>query len=127
MRFLNLSSTDSLVFYPDNTAYDFTVELPDYFEGQYQCALMDFSCAASLSEELYIFSDICEPEYVHDCILPLLRIVRERGEVNTPFFKVASRRVIQRVRIFIRNHRHETPTQEIGPVRVTLALRKYLS
>ena len=120
--FLNLSSRDSLALQPENTWHDFTVELPRSIEGKFQCALMEFACASSMLEELYVFSDICTPEFVADSVQPLLRIVTEEGEVSHPYFKAVSRQVIQRVRIFIRNRNLNVPIQSVGSVRVTLSL-----
>lgn len=122
MIYLTLTSTDSLIYHPSNTATDFTVELPRTIEGKFTCALLDFSCT-SMSEHLYIFTDICEPEYVHNSILPLLRIVAEPGETTLAHYKTVSRRVIQRVHIYIRNQDFEIPRETlIGPVRITLGL-----
>ncbi len=121
MIYLNLASTDSFTFHPTNTSYDFTVELPQPIRGEFTCALLDFTCDSML-EELYIFTDICQPEFIHDSVLPLLRIVTEPGEVNIEHYKPMSRQVVQRVRIYIRDRHFNVPTQNIGPVRVTIAL-----
>ena len=101
MAYLNLSSRDSKKYHPNNSSYDFTIELPWPITGLYKCGLMEFS-SGPLVEDLYVFSDICEPEYVHDKMLPLLRIVYETGEVGVPHYKPVSRQVIQRVQIYIR-------------------------
>ena len=121
MIYLILTSTDSRRYHQKNNTYDFTVELRDVLQGQFTCALLDFSCQ-SMSEDLYVFSDICEPQYIHDSDLPLLRIITEPGEVTIPHFKRVSRQLIQRVRIYIRNGSFDVPTDDIGPIRVTLAL-----
>lgn len=122
MIYLNLSSSDSLSYYPDNVWFDFTVELPRAIEGRYDCALLEFFTSAPLVEDLYIFTGICEPEFVHDAVLPLLRIVSEPGELSTPFFKRVSRQVIQRVHIYIRDKNMFLPKENLGPVRITLGL-----
>ena len=122
MLYLTLSSTDSLAFNPENSASDFTVELPRAIEGKFTCALLDFSCT-DIGEDLYIFTDICEPEYVHDAVKPLLRIVTESGEITLPHFKPVARQMIQRVHVYIRNRYFNAPTHTlIGPVRITLGL-----
>lgn len=126
MTYLNLSSRDSKKYHPENTSYDFTVELPWPIEGFFKCALLDFSCAAMV-EDLYVFTDICEPEYIHDLMLPFLRVVSEPGELSIPHYKPVSRQVIQRVHIYIRSfddtlddNKFIVPTHDIGDVRVTL-------
>ena len=122
MIYLNLSSTDSLNYHPENTTYDFTVELPRAIEGNFECALLEFSCT-SVGEDLYVYTDICEPQYVHDSLLPLLRVITEPGEITLAHYKTVSRKVLQRVHIYIRNKQFEIPTHTlIGPVRITLAL-----
>ena len=130
MAYLNLSSRDSKTYHPNNSSYDFTVELPWPIEGLFKCGLMEFTCA-SMVEDLYVFTDICEPEYVHDKMLPLLRIVTEPGELGVPHFKPVSRQVIQRVRIYIRSfddtqqdNKFIIPSHDIGNVRVTLGFER---
>lgn len=115
---------DSTILHPSNSSYDFIIELPRAIIGKYQCALMEFSCQESMTEDLYIYSDLCQPELVHDSLLPLLRIVTETGEVNTPYYKDITRQHIQRVHIYIRNRQFMIPTHAIGPVRVVLALEE---
>lgn len=123
MIYLNLTSTDSLALHPANTPYDFTIELPHAIEGRYRCALLELACEP-FAEELYVFSDLCQSELVHDAMLPLLRIVSEPGEVNTPYYKETTRRHIQRINIYIRNSQFDIPTAEptLDRVRITLAL-----
>lgn len=124
MIHLNLASNNSRRFHEDNVWYDFTTELPQAVEGKFTCALLEFSSQSSMVEDLYVFCDLCEPEYVQDSVLPLLRIVSEPGEVSIPYFKPVSRQVIQRVHITIRNQNLEVPSNSIGPVRITLGLER---
>lgn len=126
MIYLNLASTDSLLYHPQNSAYDFTVELPQTIEGQFKCALLEFRCT-TIGEQLYVYSNICEPQYVHDAIRPLLRIVSESGEVTLPHYKTVTRQEIQRIHIYVRNRHFDIPTHTlIGPVRITLALEEHI-
>lgn len=122
MIYLNLSSSDSLDFHPENNSFDFIVELPTIIEGQFSCALIDFFCEAATFEPLYIFCDICEPEYVLDSVRPLLRIVAESGEVNTAHSKKVNRREIRRVQLSIRDRTFSIPSSPIGRVRMTIVL-----
>ena len=95
--------------------------------GVFKCALLELSCSP-MTEDLYVFTDICEPQYVHDEMLPLLRIVSEPGEVSLAHFKTVSRQVVQRVHIYIRafddtrseDNKFVIPTHDIGEVRITL-------
>lgn len=122
MIYLHLSSKDSLHFHPNNVWYDFTIELPSTISGSFRCGLLEFFSTSSMQEDLYIFSDICEPEFIHDSLLPLLRIVTEPGEMSIPHFKSVSRKEIQRIRVYIRNKNLVVPDLNIGIVRMTLAL-----
>ena len=120
--FLNLSSRDSLRYHPNNEWHDFTVELPHSIEGKFKCALLEFYSQSALVEDIYVFSNICEPEYTRDSVLPLLRIVSESGEVSHPYYKEVSREVIQRVHIYIKDQNLNVPPNPVGSVRMTLAL-----
>ena len=128
MAYLHLSSRDSKNYHPDNSSYDFTVELPWPVAGSFKCALLEFYCGPML-DNLYVFSDICEPEYVHDEMLPLLRMISTPGELAVPHYKPVSRQVIQRVHIYIRmfddnqeDNKFVVPTNDVGDVRITLGL-----
>ena len=128
MTYLNLSSRDSKLYHPNNNSYDFTVELPWPIFGSFKCALLDFACGPML-DDLYIFSDICEPEFIHDKMKPLLRVISEPGEPAAPHYKTVSRHIIQRVHIYIRSFDESQednkliiPTHDIGNVRITLGL-----
>lgn len=122
--YLNLSSRDSLKFHPQNNSYDFIIELPNQIVGRYKCALFDFFCDSAFTGDLYVYTDICEPEYVSDSVLPLLRIVSEAGELTTPHFKVCSRQQFKRINIYIRDRDFNTPSFDIGVVRMTIALEE---
>ena len=122
MIYLNLASTDSLSSHPENVWHDFIIELPQPLIGTFRCALLEFYSELAMSEDIYVFSDICEPQFVHDSTQPLLRIVSDAGEVSIPHFKLVSREVVQRIRIYLRDHNFEIPSQNIGNVRITLEL-----
>lgn len=122
MKYLYLSSLDSKECHPLNNSYDFTIELPKIIEGNYIFSLLEFSCH-EMPEELYIFCDLSEQHLVHDQMLPIIRIVKQPGEFLTQYYSPVSRRIIQRVRIYIRDRNFSVPIYDIGPVRCTLALR----
>ena len=121
MKYVFVASTDSLDYHPSNVPHDFTVELPDTIIGKYSCVLLDFYCL-NITEELYVFCDICEQSYVKDHKLPLMRIITHTGEVTIPYYTPVTRRNIQRMRIYIRNKDLEAPALDIGPVRCTIGL-----
>ena len=122
MKYLFLSSNESLEYHPKNTTYDFTVELPQILDGKFSFALLDIAAEKKISEALYVFCDSCEYSLAHDRMAPLLRIATQAGEVRIAYFVKASRRVIQRIRIYITNRNFQTPMADIGQIRCTLGI-----
>lgn len=119
--YLYISSTDSLSIHPDNTSYDFTVELRENLTREYLIALTEFNCD-SINEKLYVFCDIIDSSNCKDQLLPVLRVVREQGEFHNLHYYRSSRSSIQRITISIRNSNLEIPTNQIGEVSCTLRL-----
>ena len=117
---IHLYSGDSLATHPTNTSYDFTVDLRDSLEGEFKIALLELT--ANISEQLYVFCDIIEPSYCRNHTLPILRVVNISGECTNLHFYRASRRVIQRINVYIRNKDLQIPANEMGPVHCTLLL-----
>ena len=125
MIYLNVSSQDSLSFHPQNSVFDFTIELPSAITGRFTCALLDFYTNEQFNQDFYVFCDICEPHFIHDRVLPLLRIVSEPGELTTPHNKTVSRQHIKRLTVYIRDREFNVPTQPSPPitsVRMTILL-----
>lgn len=122
MVFLFLSSTNSLQYHPDNTGTDFTVELPHVVHGQYECALSEIFYD-NFQDDLYVYSDICEQNVVHNDYKPILRIVTQPGEVQSLYFMPVSRDSVQRIRIYLRDKDFKTPQVSLNTVRCTLVFR----
>ena len=104
-----LSSTDSIGLYPTNHAWDFTVEIGKYIslKGEWKCALIDINIPNS-TDELYIFCDLCESNYVMDNFLPLLRTVRR--SFTTPYYINISPDHASQIRVYIKTKRGTTPS-----------------
>ena len=122
MKYLFISSEDSLELNPTNSTYDFTITLPQTLRGDWEIALGDITYVSHF-EDFYVFCDLCEYSYVKDKTLPILRKVEQMGEFENLYFHTVTRNVIQRIRIFVRNTKLETPSQDIGPIRCTLILK----
>ena len=122
MKYLFLSSTDSLDLSPNNSTYDFTVTLPQTIMGEFKIALVEMHYTSHF-EDLYVYCDIAEQSYVKDSSLPILRIVSQMGEFGNLYFFPVTRRAIQRIRVYITNKDFETPLQDAGPIRCTLVLQ----
>lgn len=123
MKYLFVSSEDSLEYNPTNSTYDFTITLPQTIYGEWEIALAEIEYPSHFWD-LYVFCDLCDSSYVRDRTLPLLRIVSQMGEFDNLYFHKTTRNVIQRLRITIKNKDLVTPTEDIGPVRLTLAMRQ---
>ena len=121
MTYVFLSSTDSLEYHPDNTSFDFTVELSHEIKGSHKVALCEIDFEPT-GEDLYIFCDVCDDSHVLDRSLPLLRITDSPGEFSNLYFHNITRSFVQRIRIYIRNQNLSTPSTSIGPVRCTLVV-----
>ena len=123
MKYLFISSEDSLKYNPTNSTYEFTVTLPQTIHGDWEIALSEIEYASHF-EDMYVFCDLCESSYVKDKTLPLLRVVSKMGVFQNLYFYSVTRKVIQRIRVFIRNKDLETPSQSVGPIRLTLVMRQ---
>ncbi len=56
---------DCLGSHPNNSAWDFTVDLKHYLnlKGKWECALMEIDYVGPTTE-LYVFSAVCSDSYV---------------------------------------------------------------
>ena len=72
-----LSSTDSLFYHKENKPYNFTVELNETFnlKGSWEIALCDINLNSTLTDSVYIFSDICDQSYVLNSSEPVIRLI----------------------------------------------------
>ena len=106
MKYLFLSSKDSLRDYPNNKWYDFTVDLPCelILEGDWECALLDINCIPRVDRELVVYCDIVEQSYFNNGTASLLRCVFQ--STNTflhPYYIKINRNRISHARICIRD------------------------
>ena len=122
MKYLYLSSIDSLDYHPHNNYSDFTVELPQTLYGLYDCALGAISYTSDDDEPLYIYCDIIETSYINNAQSPILRIVDSPGEVNNLYYVTTTVPDVHRVRIKIRTVDGASPSSDLGVVRCTLLL-----
>ena len=81
MQHLYISSSDSKNLFPENTAANFTVELPSFLIGIKSMALLEFHCHG-FSQPLIVFCDVVKSSYIANSMLPVLRIVNNVGEVG---------------------------------------------
>ncbi len=135
--YLHLSSQDSKVSHPWNSAYDFTVEIPRpfYLDGSWECGLLEIEFPNDIeANTIYFCCDLIEDSYVSDTFHPVLRTVsnktktRERRTIFTtfayPHYVSVKKDTFQRVRIFIRGDNLSPVGSVSESVRCTLHIRK---
>ena len=106
MKYLFLSSNDSVTDYPTNRWYDFTVELPGQLilDGEWECGLLEINCLPRIDRELVVYCDIVEQSYFRNRTASLLRCVFQSSEIySNPYFIKLNRNHISHVRMYIRD------------------------
>ncbi len=134
-HYLFLSSDDSLNYFHDNVAEDFTIQLPETLnlEGEWWCSLEEIRIQgrfkARVPKVVFVCCDLIQDSYVGDTKLPLLRKIflspRSRKIdlrfENTFSFRV-SRRQVHRVRVYLRTEGRVYPSLVQGTLNCTLRL-----
>ena len=129
--FIFLSSEDSLSYHPDNTPYNFIVELKESLQiiGEWEVGICDFFCSETISQKCYIFSDIVDYSYVRNSLEPILRTLMPSNASSSIFFpiifyfpiKVNS---LNRIRVYIKDNQMRLLTTLSGAVSLSLHFRK---
>ncbi len=135
--YLHLSSEDSKASHPENSAYDFTVEIPRplYLDGIWECGLVEIVFPNDIeANTIHVCCDLIEDSYVSDTFHPVLRAVSnktktlERRTIFTtfayPHYISVKTDSFQRVRIFIRGDNLKHLDSGSDSVNCTLHLRK---
>ena len=117
-----LSSNDSTNIYPDNKNSNFTMDLPQKIEGKYECALTEIRFNNPTAEELYVYCDIIEHNYVRNKFLPILRRVTDSTNFHKLYFFKVKQNRISKIRIYIRNSEDREPSLT-GITTCTLAIK----
>ena len=132
-HYLYLSSSDSELYYPNNTATDFTVELTETLNlpGEWECSLLEIFFTKRIAGDIVVFSDLCANSNISNTKLPVLRFLQNGTyKSNSSFLNLISlpitQREIQRIKIYIRTVSGDLPTFIDKPVRCTLLLKRIL-
>ena len=123
-----LSSTDSIVKYVKNTAYDFHVQLPKpiHLQGHWTVSLTDLQIPL-INKSVLICTDICENSIIGEKELPVLRRVTpdseyiEFGHLNEIPIRIKH---FQTIRIYIRDDNNSPVKLLNHKVTVTLEFKK---
>jgi len=120
-----LSPEDSRDSFPNNNEWDFTTILPKqtYLPGKWLCALTEIYYSESITEDLYVFCDLCEDSVVKSTSLPVLKIVCASGLIFSPYFMKVTRSELTQVRIYIRNTHMKAPSVRSEQLRCTLVIK----
>ena len=125
MMYLFLNSNDSKSLHPDNSPFNFTVELPTPLElhGDWKCALAEISYPKSIRRELYVHCDICEYSYIADSYKPILRIVKSGDIYNQLFYQPITTSLVSRIKIYIKDETGNEPSVDVESLRCTLKIK----
>jgi hypothetical protein len=130
---LVLRSTDSVELYPDNTPWDFWVQLPKPLvcNGSWTIALLEItSRSTKVNRDLYVYCNVCENTIVGDREQPLLRRVFQTRNWNNIYevpYEVSVRLgEIQSIHVYIRDVQGNPASFLKDGVTVTLRLKRNL-
>jgi hypothetical protein len=109
--------------YPENTAADFTVQLPTTISGVKECGVVEIKLAVAPPKPLFLCSDLCEESIINSKTLPVLRRVAQKTFVPSIITYVPLRlQSFDTLRLYIRKESGEQ-ANITGETRVTLHLR----
>jgi len=120
--YLYLSSTPS-THNPDNTATDFTIQLPRTVSGVKECGIIEVKLATVPQKPLFVCCDLCVESITNNRELPVLRRVAQKSFLPS-FSTYVSLRVqsFDTLRLYICKESGE-PANLSGETRVTLHVR----
>ena len=129
--FLFLASRDSKNHHPNNTASDFSVELPKTYNlnGDWEVALKEKEVRVG-EDMFYVLSDIFQESYVAETLAPVLRSVRREKKSKAlftftdPYYIQVRTDQLSRIRIFIRGRNLQPLETDTTVLYCTLHLRK---
>lgn len=122
--FLYVASDDCKDIYPNNSCWDFTVELPEEVQGVCRVALTQvFFKQKSFARGLYfVICDICEESVVKGKRERILGTFFTPGSLDSPDYIGTSRDPIKRLRFSVKDIHFETPKDYSGALNFTLHL-----
>lgn len=130
-HYLFLSSNDSLNYHKSNHWADFTVELNQDFllQGEWEIALLDFTCDVTNSGHVTIFCDLCCPSWMNGHYLPVLRsFYASDGHFTSnftfPYYIGLHSSSFKRLRLYILRERGSSVSFTDEPLRCTLHLKR---
>ena len=109
--------------YPENTASDFTAQLPRTISGVKECGIVEVRLPASPKNPLFVCADFCAESIVNSKTLPVLRRVSQKTFLPS-FITYIPLRVqdFDNIRIYLCKESGE-PISLQGETKVTLHLQ----
>ena len=125
-----LSSRNSLFYHKENKPYDFIVELNEIFnlKGLWEIALCDINLNPTLTESIYVFSDICDQSYVLNSSEPVIKLVYPSGSSTSysftnRYYLPIKQKTLNRIRIYIRDRDMNSVSRLSEDIQLTLHAR----
>ena len=110
-------------YYPENTATDFTVQLPTSISGVSECGLIELRLPSIPQEKVYACIDICEGSIVNDKTLPVIRSLIRKDSAPTHIVYIPLRtRAFNIIRFYICEESGRV-VELVGETSLTLHLR----
>lgn len=121
--YLYLSSSSTERNYPDNTAADFTIQLPRPITDITECGVVEVKLQTAPQKSLLLCSDLCVESIVNSHTLPVLRRLNQKLFIPTYITYVPVRnQSFDTLRLYLSKESGE-PANLQGETRVTLHLR----
>lgn len=136
-KYLYVRSNESNVFFVDNTASRFRVQLkfPLSLPGVWKVALVEFHATetekSKADQGLYIYTDLCTGSIVDGEERPLLRRLEKSNKskwdylLETPYYHTVTKSEIREFEIHIKGEQEAKVSHLAKPVHLTLHFKSY--
>ena len=108
----------------------FTVELNETFnlKGLWEIALCDINLNTTLTDSIYVFSDICDQSYVLNSSEPVIKLVYPSGSSTSysftnRYYLPIKQKTLSRIRIYIRDRDMNSVSRLSEDIQLTLHAR----
>jgi hypothetical protein len=123
--YITLHSDDSLLFYPDNKANHFRVELdaPIHLDNRWMVGLCDIHMESTKEMDFYICSTICQESYVGSGKMALLRRIYSQSKeaiFSNVYYIPIRLEELKTVDIYIKDNQNKCTSFVKGRVVLTL-------
>ncbi len=90
------------VYYPENTASDFTVQLPASISSVSECGLIEVRLPSTTGKKLFLCIDICEGSILNNKVLPVIRSLIKKDSAPSHIVYIPLRtHTFDSIRIYI--------------------------